>query len=105
VLINDGDYYLLKTPFGLVGWAKFDTASQDASDVEGIFFMGDLAQAVLIEVYNDTGRAGVPWTTQYNATVSKWLMENDPISFQCVSGSAPFSHLLLAKAREGPSIV
>lgn len=38
VLINDGDYYLLKTPFGLVGWFRSDRYSVP---IEGIFIAGD----------------------------------------------------------------
>lgn len=41
VLINEGDHYLVKTPFGLIGWIKIEPGSQTAVSVEGIFFLGD----------------------------------------------------------------
>lgn len=40
VLINEGDFYLLKSTFGLVGWVKLNP-SQSAEDIEGLFFAGD----------------------------------------------------------------
>lgn len=40
VLINDGDFYLLKSTFGLVGWVKL-SPSQSAEDIDGLFFAGD----------------------------------------------------------------
>ena len=39
VLINEGDYYLVKTPFGLTGWIKIEMGR--ASPIEGLFFRGD----------------------------------------------------------------
>ena len=40
VLINQGDYYLVKTPFGLVGWIKVDDYAYE-TPVKGIRFNGD----------------------------------------------------------------
>ena len=39
VLINKGECYLLKTPFGLVGWLKIPQALQ--TSIKGLFFNGD----------------------------------------------------------------
>lgn len=42
VLLNDGEYYLLKTPFGLLGWLRIATGtSQEESPLIGVFFAGD----------------------------------------------------------------
>jgi hypothetical protein len=41
VLINQDDYFLLKTPFGLTGWMKLEEYSQLAETLEGIYFAGD----------------------------------------------------------------
>ncbi len=35
------DYYLIKTDFGLVGWAKIKAGQYSAIDIEGIYFNGD----------------------------------------------------------------
>lgn len=40
VLLNEGDFYLLKSRFGLVGWVKL-TLTQSAKDIDGLFFAGD----------------------------------------------------------------
>ena len=40
VLINEGEFYLLKSAFGLVGWVKLNP-SQSAEDIAGLFFAGD----------------------------------------------------------------
>ena len=40
VLINEGEFYLLKSTFGLVGWVKL-SPSQSAEDIDGLFFAGD----------------------------------------------------------------
>lgn len=40
VLLNRGKYYLLKTPFGIVGWIQIDEGSQETS-IEGLYFAGD----------------------------------------------------------------
>jgi hypothetical protein len=41
VLLADGDFYLLRTAFGLVGWIKVDVVLQDESPIDGLFFAGD----------------------------------------------------------------
>ena len=42
VVLNEGEHYLLKTPFGLLGWIKIPVgASQDESPIVGIYFAGD----------------------------------------------------------------
>lgn len=42
VVLNEGeDWYLLKTPFGLVGWLKIEVRSQEADTIEGLYFAGD----------------------------------------------------------------
>jgi hypothetical protein len=40
VLLQDGDFFLLRDAFGLTGWAKLEQAQQ-ASDIEGFFYNGD----------------------------------------------------------------
>lgn len=41
VVLNDGDnFYLIKTPFGLVGWARYQIEYGD-NFIEGLFFKGD----------------------------------------------------------------
>jgi hypothetical protein len=42
VVLNEGeDWYLLKTSFGLLGWAKIEGGSQEADTIEGLYFAGD----------------------------------------------------------------
>lgn len=42
VVLNEGEnWYLIKTPFGLVGWLKIDGGSQEADTIEGLYFRGD----------------------------------------------------------------
>ena len=43
VVLNEGDDYLLKTPFGLVGWIKIENGGidQDGQPIKGIYFRGD----------------------------------------------------------------
>ncbi len=43
VLINEGDYYLIKTPFGLTGWLKLDIANGmlENTPVKDLYFRGD----------------------------------------------------------------
>lgn len=42
VLLNEGNHYLLKTPFGLVGWIRIDDGStQEKSPINGIYYAGD----------------------------------------------------------------
>jgi hypothetical protein len=41
VLLNDGEWYLLKTSFGLLGWYKLQVESQFAAEIEGLFFAGE----------------------------------------------------------------
>ena len=38
---KSGNLYLIKTSFGLVGWAKIKTEQNYGSDIEGIFYSGD----------------------------------------------------------------
>ncbi len=40
VVLQDGDFYLLRDGFGLVGWAALEQ-SQQATDIEGFFYNGD----------------------------------------------------------------
>lgn len=42
VVIRDGEYLLIKTQFGLVGWWKMNTDVQpDNAEIEGIYYAGD----------------------------------------------------------------
>lgn len=42
VVLRDGDYLLIKTPFGLIGWMKLKTdVTADTAEIEGIYFAGD----------------------------------------------------------------
>ncbi|GBG13348.1 sorbosone dehydrogenase [Novimethylophilus kurashikiensis] len=42
VLLNEGEHYLVKTPFGLLGWVKIrDGVQQAESPIAGIYFAGD----------------------------------------------------------------
>lgn len=42
VVLRDGDYLLIKTPFGLVGWWKMNAeVSPGNEEIEGIFYAGD----------------------------------------------------------------
>jgi hypothetical protein len=41
VILNEGDYFLLKTQIGLTGWARVENIGQKAEVLEGIFFLGD----------------------------------------------------------------
>ena len=34
-------WYLIKTPFGLVGWLKVEGGSQEADTIEGLYFQGE----------------------------------------------------------------
>ena len=42
VVLSEGEsWYLIKTPFGLVGWLKIEGVSQEADTIEGLYFRGD----------------------------------------------------------------
>lgn len=41
VLVNKGDNYLIKTPFGLLGWLKIKGGSQEDTPILGIYWRGD----------------------------------------------------------------
>jgi hypothetical protein len=42
VILNEGEDYLLKTPFGLLGWLRIpDGTAQEDSPIIGIYFAGD----------------------------------------------------------------
>ncbi len=41
VLLNEGKDYLIKTPFGLLGWIKIQESSQEDTPIWGIFWNGD----------------------------------------------------------------
>lgn len=41
VVLNDGDYYLIRTAFGLLGWLRLESIGQASSVIEGIYFAGD----------------------------------------------------------------
>jgi hypothetical protein len=40
VLLQDGDFFLLRDAFGLLGWAALEQ-SQQATDIDGFFYNGD----------------------------------------------------------------
>jgi hypothetical protein len=40
VVLQDGDFFLLRDAFGLTGWAKLEQ-TQQATDIEGFFYNGD----------------------------------------------------------------
>jgi hypothetical protein len=40
VVLQDGDFFLLRDGFGLTGWAALEQAQQ-ATDIEGFFYNGD----------------------------------------------------------------
>lgn len=39
VLLNNGEYYLIKSDYGLLGWTKIGTSQ--VTEIEGIYFAGD----------------------------------------------------------------
>jgi hypothetical protein len=42
VVLSEGEsWYLIKTPFGLMGWLKIAGGSQEADTIEGLYFQGD----------------------------------------------------------------
>jgi hypothetical protein len=41
VLLQDGDWFLLRNRFGLTGWAKLATDTQQATEIEGFYYAGD----------------------------------------------------------------
>ena len=41
VLINSGEFYLLKSSFGLVGWIKIPETLIQTSPIKGLYFAGD----------------------------------------------------------------
>ncbi|HEY4163608.1 MAG TPA: hypothetical protein VGM59_11140 [Dongiaceae bacterium] len=41
VVLQDGDFFLLRNAFGLTGWAKLDTSQQQATEIEGFYYHGD----------------------------------------------------------------
>jgi len=41
LLINEGDYYLVKSEFGLVGWYKADKSQVENPDIDGLYYNGD----------------------------------------------------------------
>lgn len=41
VLLNDKSHYLIRTPFGLLGWVKQEPFTRDNLLIEGIYFDGD----------------------------------------------------------------
>lgn len=41
VMLAEEDWYLVKTPFGLVGWLEVKDYTQEAEVIEGLFFRGD----------------------------------------------------------------
>jgi hypothetical protein len=41
VVLQDGDQFLLRNRFGLTGWAKLATDSQQATEIEGFYYAGD----------------------------------------------------------------
>jgi hypothetical protein len=41
VVLQDGDWFLLRSRFGLTGWAKLATDTQTATEIEGFYYAGD----------------------------------------------------------------
>jgi hypothetical protein len=41
VVLQNGEFFLLRDGFGLTGWTKLDTGSQQATEIEGFFYNGD----------------------------------------------------------------
>jgi len=41
VLLNRGDLYLLKTPYGIVGWTRIPDNGSGDTPIEGLFYAGD----------------------------------------------------------------
>lgn len=41
VLLNEGDSYLVRSSFGLLGWIKIQPGNQQSTVIEGIFYAGD----------------------------------------------------------------
>ena len=42
VLLNEGDHYLIKTPFGVLGWLTIQEGSmEENSPIKGIYYAGD----------------------------------------------------------------
>ncbi len=41
VVLAEEDWYLVKTPFGLVGWLEVKDYTQQAETIERLFFRGD----------------------------------------------------------------
>jgi hypothetical protein len=41
VVLQDGDWFLLRNRFGLTGWAKLATDTQQATEIEGLYYAGD----------------------------------------------------------------
>lgn len=41
ILLNDHEGYLIKTPFGLVGWVRIKNVSNEESPFTGLFYAGD----------------------------------------------------------------
>ena len=41
VLINQGDHYLVSTPFGLTGWVEVENGYGPDSPLKGIYYRGD----------------------------------------------------------------
>lgn len=41
VVLQDGDWFLLRNRFGLTGWAKLATDTQGATEIDGFYYAGD----------------------------------------------------------------
>jgi hypothetical protein len=41
VVLQDGDWFLLRNRFGLTGWAKLATNTQEATEIQGFYYAGD----------------------------------------------------------------
>ena len=41
VVLQDGDFFLLRDGFGLTGWAKLDQGRQQATEIKGFYYAGD----------------------------------------------------------------
>lgn len=41
VVLQDGDFFLLRDGFGLTGWARLDQGQQQPTEIEGFFYAGD----------------------------------------------------------------
>lgn len=41
VILNEDKFYLIKTPFGLLGWIEYNYPEIEQGPIKGLFFNGD----------------------------------------------------------------